>query len=288
MDIESVIAEAQKAQPTAEASNEAPATSEILQETEVTEAKEDIGVKPDSELTPEQLAKRESNRRSHQASREARLKREVRELREFQQKVLQQQQKPNNQNTADGRPVKPVEDNFQTWEELEAAKEKYYEDLADWKVDQKLAARNTQAQNNQTQPDNQKAERISRHVNKEAEFAKQVPDYEATVYGEYPEFMSDMPAAVAQALFEADPGDVSPAIYALAREGLLESLESLSPAQMGIAIGKAAIRGAQYINQNKVTNAPSPTRSARGTGTYAKPLMDLPMEDLLKKVSTRE
>lgn len=289
MDIDAVIAEAQAAQPAAEASKEAPATSEIPQEPEVTEVKEDVGSKPDSELTPEQLAKRESNRKSHQASREARLKREVRELREFQQQVLQQQQQKPNQEVRSGAPIPPKESDFQDWDSLRAAELKYFEDLADWKLEQKFSERDKRSTEVTQQARQQEYlnKGIEAQAAREAEFAKQVPDYMQTVFGEYADFMDadNLPLHVKQAIIEAD--NAAPALYALAKEGTLEDLADMSPYRVAAELAKAEMRGQQYLNRNKVTNAPTPTRSARGTGSYAKPMMDLPMEELLAKVSTR-
>ena len=39
---------------------------------------------------------------------------------------------------ASKRPVRPKQDEFKTWEEFETAKDKYDEDLADWKAEQKI------------------------------------------------------------------------------------------------------------------------------------------------------
>lgn len=289
MDIDAIIAEAQTAQTAAEAPEGAPEASEVPQETEATEpVKEDVGSKPDSELTPEQLAKREANRRSHQTRKEVRLKRELRELREFQQKVLQQQQQQQpKQEARSGAPTPPKESDFQDWDSLRAAELKYFEDLADWKLEQKLSERDKKSTEVTQQAKQQEyfQERVDFQADKEAEFAKQVPEYMNTVYGQYGDFMQNLPKHVAQALIEAD--NAAPALLALATEGKLEDLADMSPYKVAMEIAKAEIRGEQYLNRNKVTNAPTPTRTAKGTGSYAKPLMDLPMEELLAKVSNR-
>lgn len=288
MDFDAVIAKAtDPVAPQGEASKEAPADIETPQNASEPAPSEDVGQKPDSELTQEQLAKREANRKSHQASREARLKREVRELREFQQRVLQQSQ-AQPQNTNDGRPVKPNAENFQTWEELEAANDKYIEQLAEWKLERKLSERESKSQESRQDGElKQIAEKqLQTHASKEAEFAAKVPDYEATVYGEYSEFMGNMPLPVQQALFEADAEDVSPALYALAKEGLLEHLEDMTPSRMGVEIGKAAVRGKQYLNQNRATNAPAPMRAAKGSGEIGKSISRMTTRQKLEYFST--
>lgn len=292
MDIQAVIAEAQSSTETATAETPAETTApqsevETAEQSpkEATEAKEDVGNKPDSELTPEQLAKRERNRQSHMNRQQAKMRRENRELRDLVQKLNQQTSV--NQPQEGGAPVPPSEDNFNTWEEFRAAERKFYEDLADWKIEQKLSDRDKKtAETAKTQQvDGYKAEKLNEHATKEVEFAKQVPDYESTVYGDYADFMNNLPLPVAEALIEAD--NPSLALYALAKEGLLEQLEDLSPYRISMEIGKAEVRGEKYLNRNKATNAPPPVEAAKGTGKPSKSFMDMPMDELLSQFRNR-
>lgn len=293
MDIQAVIAEAQSSAETAKAETPAETTA---QQSEVetaeqspkeatAEVNEDLSKKTDAELTPEQLAKRERNRQSHLNRQQAKMRRENRELRELVQKL--NQKTSTSQPQEGGAPVPPSEDNFNTWEEFRAAERKFYEDLADWKIEQKLSDRDKKtAETTKTQQvDSYKAERLNEHVTKEVEFAKQVPDYEATVYGDYADFMNNLPLPVAEALLEAD--NASLALYALAKEGTLEQLEDLSPYQIAMAIGKAEVRGEKYLNRNTATNAPAPVAAAKGTGKPTKSFMDMPMDDLLSQFRNR-
>lgn len=291
MDIQAVIAEAQTSAEAATAETTAEQTapqSEVVtydSPKPEAEVKEDLSKKADSELTPEQLAKRERNRQSHLNRQLAKMRRENRELKQLAETFTKQTSI--NQPQEGGAPTPPNEDNFQTWEEFRAAERKYYEELADWKIEQKLSDREKKtAETTKTQQvDGYKAERLNDHAAKEVEFAKQVPDYEATVYGEFGDFMQNLPLPVAEALLEAD--NASLALYALAKEGILDQLEDLSPYRISMEIGKAELRGEKYLNRNKATNAPPPVEAAKGTGKASKSMMDMPMDELLSQFRNR-
>jgi len=268
MDVEAVIAEASSDALKVEATEVAEATATPV-ETNEPEPAEKPAIKPDSELTPEQLAKREANRKSHQNSQLAKMRRELRELREVTAALLAPQ--PANQ-----PPQPPREDDFSTWDELRAAEKQYYKDVATWELKQE----SPQSAPQQELPP-QFTERVNQLEKQEMEIAKQLPDYERTVYGEYGDFMNNLPPQVAQALIEAETPML--AVYALAKEGSLEALEDLSPYRISMEIGKAEIRGQQYLNQKRTTNAPPPMEAARGTGKAGKSLYEMPMDELLKK-----
>jgi len=279
MEIEAVIAEAQSATGAATevASTEATQTPEVKTEP----AKESAPApKPDAELTPEQLAKREANRLSKYNSTQAKMRRELKEMREWRDSVmpiLAKQTAP--QNTA---PQPPDESQFTDWDELRAAERKYYADLARHEAKQEISERETKA--NETQQQGalwvQTAKRINDIAAKEAEFIKDNPDY-VTLYNEHADFMNNLNPTIANILIEAE--DANLALYALMKEENLEALEDMTPAQVIREIARAEIRGEQYLNQNKVTNAPAPVTSARGTGNPSKALHEMSVEDLLKR-----
>lgn len=292
MDIDAVIAEATKvaepAQASTEASKDVAKPEQEAQEVDAKkeEAPENIGAKPDSELTPEQLAKREANRQSHLNSKLARLRRENRELKELAERNAKPQTPQNTQQAEDGRPVAPNQDNFDTWADYQAARDAYVEQLADWKVERKLAEKDYKAvETAKTSQDNaQLQQRIVEIASQAEKFAKENPEYTA-LYSEYSDFMDNLPKPVEKALLLADNPTL--ALYTLMKEGTLESLEDMSPEKVSMEIGKAELRGQGYINRNKATNAPSPISPARGTGSTSKSLESMSVEDLLKKFNTR-
>lgn len=291
MDIQAVIAEAQASAETAKAETPAETTApqsevETAEQSpkEATEAKEDVGSKPDSELTPEQLAKRERNRQSHLRSESARLRRENRELRKLAEQF--NQQTSTSQPQEGGAPVPPSEDNFNTWEEFRAAERKFYEDLADWKIERKLSDRDkkTAEDTSAKAVDAHKEARVGEIRQKTQEFIKEVPEYSELI-NEYADFFEQIPEHVEAALLEAENTPL--AVYTLMKEGLIDQLDGLSPYQIAMAIGKAEIRGEKYLNRNTATNAPAPVAAAKGTGKPTKSFMDMPMDDLLSQFRNR-
>ena len=71
-----------------------------------------------------------------------------------------------------------------------------------------------------------------------------------------------------RAFLEADEPVL--AFYALAKEGKLEALQSMSPAKAAMEIGKAEIRGAEYMKNKPVTKAPAPITPLKGNGQVNK------------------
>jgi hypothetical protein len=293
MDIDAVIAEATKVAEPAQASPEAkietaPEAQEVSQEkpadTGNVEA-QDLQKKADHELTPEQLAKREANRQSHLNSKLAKLRRENRELREANERSAKpqtQEAKPSN----DGRPAAPKPEAFRTWGEYEDARDAYVEQLADWKLDRKLAERDTK--NNQTaesvRAEQEKLFRAQQATKTIDEVAKQNPDYSQLI-NEHADFLNNIPPHIDDAFLMAENPGL--ALYALMKEGNLEALEDMPKERVLMEIGKAELRGMGYLNRNKATNAPAPISASRGTGSTSKSLESMSVEDLLKKFNSR-
>lgn len=284
MDIDAVIAEATNVATPAQASTEAKTETAPQKQAESPEPEKADGKpanpqpKADSELTAEQLAKREANRQSHLNSKLAKMRRENRELRE----AMERSAKPPQQaapTAPDGAPKKPAEADFATWGEFLDAKDAYYEKLADWKVEQKLAARDTKTTETAREQEvtAQKVQRIQEIATQEQEFAKENPEYTA-LYNEYSDFMNNIPRPVAEALLEAE--HPTRALFALMKEGKLESLEDMSPYKISMEIGKAEMRGEGYLNKNKATNAPAPLSASKGTSAGGKTIDRMSYDEL--------
>lgn len=298
MDINAVIAEAtspvaEQAKASPEVKPEAKTETAPAKEAESTETVEapEPQQKADSELTEDQLKKREANRQSHLNSKLAKMRRENRELREAVERNQPQQAQAPTAKTPDvtnGVPVKPVEDKFSTWGEYQDAMSKYHEDLADWKIEQKFSERDKKIiKTTEDEAVNaKKVERINAIVGESLEFTKQNPDFKDLMQ-EYNQYFNggEFPEFIESALFEAEQPIV--ALYALMKEGKLESLEDMSPYKISMEIGKAEIRGISYLNQNKSTNAPTPMSPARGTATAGKPLDKVSVEELMQQFNTR-
>lgn len=280
-DPQAIIAEANleatKATETAPV-QETQATSEEAHVTETSEANnqetDDIAKKPDSELTPEQLAKREANRQSHLNRKLAkqRLREENRELKTRLEKLEQSlQQKPTNQPN--------IPSDYPKEEDYENVLD-YFKAVAKYEAKQELSALRESA--TPKQADTSKVQRLQEMANLEAQFAKNVPDYERVVYQENAYIMNNMPKHVAEALLDAE--DASLALYTLAKEGRLEDLEDLEGKALDKAIAKAEERGKAYLSPAKRTSsAPPPIESLKGTGRAAKSDYDLSIPELMKK-----
>jgi hypothetical protein len=86
--------------------------------------------------------------------------------------------------------------------------------------------------------------------------------------------------------------DPHAAVFALAKEGILESVYSLPPAMAQMEIYHAQMRGAEYLaqtgsrKQKIVTGAPQPMVPAKGTGSVKKPVHELQGSDILKWMNT--
>lgn len=271
MDEDAVIAEA-----TSQAAEEAKTSPEVPAESTETEVKPEAKVKPDSELTPEQLVKREANRKSHQDSKLARMKRENRELRE----AVSKMQAPQPQ--APLIPGKPLEKDFQNYGEFIRAEARWE---AQQEITKAFTERDTKAQEaSKTQAFTAQQEKRINQVSAEAaEFAKVNPEYVA-LYKEHADYMEELPDAVSNALLEAENPNL--ALFALMKEGMLESLEDLSPYRISMEIGKAELRGESYLGQSKATNAPTPIQGAKGFVNASKSLADKSVEELMKQFNS--
>lgn len=106
-----------------------------------------------------------------------------------------------------------------------------------------------------------------------------IPDYRA-VYAEYQDVFEDMPEHINQAFLELD--DAPLAFYALAKEGKLESLQSMSPAKAIIELGKAEDRGIAMTKVRQTTKAPAPLSANKGNGMVGKSLNNMSADELLK------
>lgn len=273
-DAQAIIAEATKdvaQEPVAATSEEAQKAETPTESPEQTE--EDIGKKPDSELTPEQLEKREANRQSHLNRKLAkqRLREENRELKSRLEKL--EQTVSSKQPQADNLPADyPREENY---EDVLS----YFKAVAKYEAKQEL-----QAAQQTKQADKIDAAKVQvvQNVAKQADaLVKQVPEYK-TLYADHQDILAAMPESVMDAFLEAENAPL--ALYALMKEGRLEDLEDLSASRLAMEIGRAEERGKAYVSAvKKVTTAPPPIESLKGTGRSAKPLDELSIPELMKR-----
>lgn len=156
---------------------------------------------------------------------------------------------------------RPNPDNFETEED-------YQDALAEWRVDQKLAAREQKAKAEKLSSEFQA--RIQTHREKVAEFAKEHADFEEVI-----EAVGDLPLSpvIQSAILENGPEFQ----YELAKNPEeLERINELSAFEAARALGRIeeriAARAAKPKEEKKIqSKAPqpiNPTRSGAGTGAH--------------------
>ena len=84
------------------------------------------------------------------------------------------------------------------------------------------------------------------------------------------DLLDELPEHVQTAFLEAE--NPALAVYALAKEGKLQTLITMSPYQAAMAIGRAQDRGEALTKAKQVTNAPAPIAPAKGSGQGGKTL----------------
>jgi hypothetical protein len=95
------------------------------------------------------------------------------------------------------------------------------------------------------------------------------PEYQQ-ILTENADILDAMPPHVERAFLEAENAPL--AFVALANEGKLEELLTMSPTKAAMEIAKAEIRGEAMVKAKKVTNAPTPLSANKGSGQVGKSL----------------
>jgi hypothetical protein len=263
--IDSAIAELEKPVPAeetkvenevAEETTAEPVKEEVAETTENLEQVENVPF-PKKALNKISRLERERNKERAQ---NAALLAELEQLRQI------RAQQPQNQSNNDGA---PQEDQFEN-----------YGDYLEAKITHKLKVEQSareQEQKNQ-QMSQQEQEWIARRENEIAEMAeahkKIIPDF-AQVVEEFADIADEFPPHVEQAFYEAD--DPSLAFYNLAQEGKLETLASLSPVRVAMEIARAQDKKPLV---KRVTNAPQPISSAKGSATGTKSLENMGYDEI--------
>jgi hypothetical protein len=209
----------------------------------------------------------ETQREPKRGTAEARIKEllaENRKLKESQKPAQTQQQaevpqtqKPTQQTppAAEGRPVRPKYESFDTVGEYEAAEDKYIEELAAWKADQRDAEKTAAAKQAEAQKAGQ--QRAEGWKAKQDAFRKQTADFDEVVAAADNEPCSD---AIRDFCLESEIG---PAVqYALAKDvELLRKLSDMSDV--------AAVRELTKLEMGLAGGMPSQTPAPKKTTTAA-------------------
>lgn len=150
----------------------------------------------------------------------------------------------------------------------------------EYKVKQAMAA-NQPKQESQTSVQEQVwiAKREEAIGHQAAELLKSNPEYQE-ILEDNSEVLDVMPPHIERAFLEADNAPL--AFIALAQEGKLADLLTMSPQKAAMEIAKAEIRGEAMVKAKKVTSAPAPLSSNKGTGATGKSLDNMSGDDILK------
>lgn len=160
-------------------------------------------------------------------------------------------------------PNQPTEEQFDNYGEYLKASIKY-ELAKDQPKDQAAPTQPNQATPEQIQQYQARVERVQAIAVQEAEFLKIAPDYH-DVEAEYQDLIDQAPADLVNLFLEVE--NPPQAFYTLAKQGKLEALLDMPLHKAAIEIGKAAAMGVQ---PKKVSSAPTPIKSASGSGSGSK------------------
>lgn len=172
-----------------------------------------------------------------------------------------------NKAVADGAPVEPDPDDFESVAEFNKAKREYDDKVIDWKVDQKLKARDTA--NKQTQAKDEFNTALEKHKERMDAYAEEHEDFE-----ELMDEVSDlpMPLSVQELIITSENG---PAIlHALIKDpSECERIAKLSPLAAAREIGRvesALSKPSQKTGREETTTSKAPPPPSTLSGKSGK------------------
>ncbi len=125
------------------------------------------------------------------------------------------------------------------------------------------------------------AEREAYVSEKAQEAIKSVPDFQNLLM-EHSDVVNEFPPYLQTAFYELDNAPM--AFYALAKEGKLEGLLTMSPGRAIMEIGKAEERGIAMARNKPVTRAPAPLSANKGTASGYPRLEAMSGDEILKAI----
>lgn len=194
-----------------------------------------------------------------------------------------QQYEPGTQSQQGQKPApnEPKEDSFDNYGD-------YLKAVARHEARQELAKENTNTQQAQMTAQQQQwvAQREEVVENQAIELIQANPELRDLVI-EHADVLDDFPPHLQMAFLESD--NAALAFVALAKEGKLESLMSMSPARAAMEIGRAIDRGSAMMKAKKITTtAPAPMTPVKGAGPAGKQIDSTSSpDDLMKWLNTK-
>ena len=172
------------------------------------------------------------------------------------------------------KPEPPDEDKFDNHADFRKAQNKYFEDLADWKAEEKLRAR---AESDRKDSEKREAEKTRAAWGKKLDAAHQAhPDLAELLEDDLP-----TSPAMAQAIMESDHG--GELLYHLAKHpDECRRISELSPLAAARALGKIEAAFGEKHDTRKPTNAPAPLKPVKGGGNVTTDPSKMTDSDWLK------
>jgi len=170
----------------------------------------------------------------------------------------------------------PQEDDFEDYAT-------YLEAKGEYKARKEFAGKEVEAQQRREfESQQQWVQQRAKYVDdRAAEAAKTIPELDG-MYRENQDIIEGYSNEAKMAFLEADAPEL--AFYALATEGRLEELDTMTPTKIAREIALAEIRGEKLTKKRPVSNAPAPIKKPRGSGTRSKSLADMSPKELLNHI----
>lgn len=184
--------------------------------------------------------------------------------------------------TAAGKKAAPNPEQYQNWEEYQAA-------LTTYNVEQLMPKPQEQPVNAAIPPKEEAAWFQSKEieiVQRVNQLAPHIPDFAETI-GEAADLVDQMPWQTRKALYECESPEL--AAYVLEKQGQLADLMAMPPEAARYVVAQAAQIGIQHIKSlaekkaKPPTAAPAPMTPHKGTAAGAKSEDRMSGEELLKK-----
>lgn len=163
--------------------------------------------------------------------------------------------------------------------------EDYLKALAEHKVNEKMQENEKKRLTEQSQyaQAERHNERVTHLEQNDVAAKESFSDYDM-VFKEHEDIIADAPEHIKLAFLEAE--NPAYAFYALAKEGKLESLLSMSPYQVVSTIARYEDKALSLAQQKTVTKAPPPISSVKGSASGKKSLNSLSARELAKWVES--
>jgi len=200
---------------------------------------------------------------------------------QLQQTAPKEQVSPVKESEAQKKDTAPNPDDFESWDDYLQAKVEYG-------VTKALEARTSQEKQSEffRKEKEYYDQRVKEFNSKEDAYYDTISDFEVMSKRFEKDVAENLSVDVRRAIMDSEDGPL--ALYTLMKEGRIDELEDMDGRQALRFLAKAEVRGQKYIeNTKKVSSAPRPIQSVKGTGTYKKDVSEMTPDEIRKKYNLR-